>query len=365
MKSVNVFFILSVLFSGTASVQAQYKLTLNCTGFSPHVGQAIHIRVLDTAGNVEVGRKTIPVLQNESFTAELWVLLEGHSYVVDLFADLNGNGRYDAPPADHAWLLQAENITGDTQVDLVHNFNFTDIQWEDPPDFTEYLGVWTGYWHNLTFNTMDDMTSEIQMNEAMDTVSVYTETAGVFGNPADVAYDTKFPFDPEADSVSVQVTDPWPGEAHIAYGEFETDSQVDLYSIQLHFAGNFGPTQFMAAYEMTGAFSANGIIVMQKPSSTGVTEHKAGLPVSSRLLENYPNPFNPSTAIRYQLTGAGRIQLNIYNAEGQRVRTLLDEYQQPGIHTVRWNAAGQPSGSYIYRLKTGSELLTGKMILRK
>jgi hypothetical protein len=53
----------------------------------------------------------------------------GNDYYVDFYADHNGNGVYDPPPADHAWRLDLMNVTGDSGLDFSHNTNFTDIQW--------------------------------------------------------------------------------------------------------------------------------------------------------------------------------------------------------------------------------------------
>ncbi|MCC7261764.1 MAG: Ig-like domain repeat protein [Candidatus Latescibacteria bacterium] len=87
-------------------------------------------------------------------------------------------------------------------------------------------------------------------------------------------------------------------------------------------------------------------------------------------LGNYPNPFNPTTAIAYQLPEAGRVRLTIYNALGQQVRVLVEETQEAGLHTVEWNgldAAGQPAagGMYFCRLEAGSQSAARKMLFLK
>lgn len=73
------------------------------------------------------------------------------------------------------------------------------------------------------------------------------------------------------------------------------------------------------------------------------------------LRQNYPNPFNPATTITYELAETGPVSLVIYNALGQRVRTLVHQFQEPGAYTAHWdgcNDAGAPlaSGLYVYRL---------------
>ena len=98
-------------------------------------------------------------------------------------------------------------------------------------------------------------------------------------------------------------------------------------------------------------------------SSTGVAGNGATVPGEFILEQNYPNPFNPSTAISYQLSAVGLVKLSVLNTLGQVVKTLVDETQDGGRHTVRWDAVGQPSGVYYYRLQAGASVETKKMIL--
>ncbi|MFQ5512630.1 MAG: FlgD immunoglobulin-like domain containing protein [Candidatus Krumholzibacteriia bacterium] len=88
------------------------------------------------------------------------------------------------------------------------------------------------------------------------------------------------------------------------------------------------------------------------------------------LEPNYPNPFNPSTVIRYTVREAARVVLAIYDAGGRRVRTLVDAPQAAGAYEVRWNGRGDngaalPSGVYFSRLWSGSSTVTHKMVLLK
>ncbi len=91
-------------------------------------------------------------------------------------------------------------------------------------------------------------------------------------------------------------------------------------------------------------------------------------PAEFSLKQNYPNPFNPVTTISYQLSAYSRVQLKIYNIQGQEIRTLIDEFQIAGMKAVVWdglNDGGQkaPSGVYVYQLKTDSFTSSQKMIL--
>jgi hypothetical protein len=81
------------------------------------------------------------------------------------------------------------------------------------------------------------------------------------------------------------------------------------------------------------------------------------------LSANYPNPFNPSTDISFQIPETGRVRLSVFNLTGQKVATLADEVMSVGVHHARFEAGDLPSGVYFYRLETGSQLSTRKMIL--
>ncbi|MCE5250496.1 T9SS type A sorting domain-containing protein [bacterium] len=86
------------------------------------------------------------------------------------------------------------------------------------------------------------------------------------------------------------------------------------------------------------------------------------------LYGNFPNPFNPSTTITYSLAETRLTKLVIYNSLGQKVKTLLNESQEAGIHTIQWdgrNEFGQKvsSGIYLYQLISGSFIESNRMIL--
>ena len=88
------------------------------------------------------------------------------------------------------------------------------------------------------------------------------------------------------------------------------------------------------------------------------------------LADNYPNPFNPETTIKYALPEAVDVRLDIYNMLGQMVRTMVAENQSPGRYVVRWNATDDSgndlsTGIYFYRLRAGEFLETKKMLLLK
>lgn len=85
----------------------------------------------------------------------------------------------------------------------------------------------------------------------------------------------------------------------------------------------------------------------------------------SSLLDNYPNPFNPSTNIRYNLSSDNYTTVKIYNVQGKEVSVPVNEFQKSGFHTVSFNAGNLPSGIYYYTVSSGNFIATKKMILLK
>jgi len=91
-------------------------------------------------------------------------------------------------------------------------------------------------------------------------------------------------------------------------------------------------------------------------------------PKEFRLLRNYPNPFNASTTITYEIPEPGSVTLSIYNIEGQKVRNLVSGYRDAGTHSVNWNGLNDDglavsSGLYFIRIEMGRRVDTEKMVL--
>ena len=95
----------------------------------------------------------------------------------------------------------------------------------------------------------------------------------------------------------------------------------------------------------------------------GSSKSVAPVPGGFSLSQNNPNPFNPSTAIAYELPKRSQVRLTIYNVHGQRIATLVDREQSAGYHTVMWDAAGMSAGVYLCRMEAGDYHAVRKMLL--
>ncbi|PID26961.1 MAG: hypothetical protein CR982_07890 [Candidatus Cloacimonadota bacterium] len=108
----------------------------------------------------------------------------------------------------------------------------------------------------------------------------------------------------------------------------------------------------------------NGYPSLVPEDVVDITEETT-LPSTSVLMENYPNPFNPTTTINYLIPESGNISLSIYNSKGQLVEKLVNEFQKEGLHKVEFDASHLNSGAYYYTLKTSKGIVTNKMLLIK
>jgi hypothetical protein len=105
--------------------------------------------------------------------------------------------------------------------------------------------------------------------------------------------------------------------------------------------------------------------LVRKTGPIGIQEIDLNEPRTTRLNQNFPNPFNPSTTISYELKSEGNVELTIYSANGEEITILVNENQNAGIHYIVWKADRIASGVYYYRLTTDGYAEVKKMLLIK
>lgn len=98
---------------------------------------------------------------------------------------------------------------------------------------------------------------------------------------------------------------------------------------------------------------------------TSVAAKNSPLPDQFTLSQSYPNPANPSATLRYDLPTSSWVTLKVYDLLGREIATLVNGRNQPGEHSVTWNAANVPSGVYFYRLIAGDYVQTKKMVVMR
>ena len=116
-------------------------------------------------------------------------------------------------------------------------------------------------------------------------------------------------------------------------------------------------TNKMSEIEVVG--DGAGLITSVKPG------YQTLIPSEIRLSQNFPNPFNPATLIRFYLPKEENVNLKIYNIAGQEIETLINGEVPSGFHEVHWAAKNLASGVYIYQMRAGSFTDAKKMIYQK
>lgn len=131
-----------------------------------------------------------------------------------------------------------------------------------------------------------------------------------------------------------------------------------------------GPYAVIGAPAIETGASGGAVYIYDLSTVVSVREPLSGVPETFGLEQNYPNPFNPNTVIRYQLPSSSQVELTIYNAVGQRIKTLVSEKQAVGSYQIEWDGTDEKgtsvaSGVYLYRLQAGEFVQSKKMTLTR
>jgi hypothetical protein len=152
------------------------------------------------------------------------------------------------------------------------------------------------------------------------------------------------------------------------------------HQIKSSVVANGGSTLASESNQITGTIGQSLIGKMINPSNavkSGFWEQVTGLITNVEIIDNkvlvkefslyqnYPNPFNPSTTIQFAIPEESFIKLEIFNAIGEKISTLISETLLAGAYRYEWYADGLPSGIYFYRLSTNKNVLTKKLLFLK
>ncbi|MBU0690451.1 T9SS type A sorting domain-containing protein, partial [bacterium] len=313
-----------------------YAVTMNFNGMTPHLNQLLEIRIIDSVTELEVGRKRVEIVPAANFSVVIPGLTRNGSYRADFYADLNGNGRYNNTPTDHAWSMNFSNPDGNVTLDFTHNTNFTNIDWEYLFRLN-MLGMNPHLGQLLEMRLVDNSDAEIGRTKFVE-LAVANSALSI------------------------------PGLMQTA------DYHADFYA-DLNGSGDYNPPPADHAWRQE--FTSDGDVVMNFAHNTNFVDIEwptlaAGdpvpfelLPTSVSLFQNYPNPFNPSTSISFNLPQAGFVRLEVFNSLGQSIATLIDGNLAAGLYNHEFTGAGLSSGVYFYQLRAGEQVLTRRMMLLK
>jgi len=166
--------------------------------------------------------------------------------------------------------------------------------------------------------------------------------------------DPTYPWEPEQIVGAVEAYDPERNSWHTGFEPMMTPR---------YFAG---ACVIDSVIYVVGGKSKDGntnIIEAYTTFATGVQKIKELSPAQFALQQNYPNPFNPATTIEFSLAKTSFVSLKVYNLLGKEIRTLVNERQSAGAHSIVFEAGELPSGLYLYSIQTGDFVETRKMLL--
>jgi len=145
-----------------------------------------------------------------------------------------------------------------------------------------------------------------------------------------------------------------------APGVYLYEGRLGTYPYVINSASNFtytklttGDGQVVGTWENTGE------------SFEPWMESKAELPATSKLIGAYPNPFNPTTTISFELREASNVALGVFDISGRLVSEMANGWREAGQHEITFDGSDLPSGIYLYRLSAGDWQAVGKMVLMK
>jgi photosystem II stability/assembly factor-like uncharacterized protein len=152
---------------------------------------------------------------------------------------------------------------------------------------------------------------------------------------------------------------------HTTDGGINWSLQTQPYPV----AGSIFYFESVYMFDLNNGFVVGGSGAILKTTNgneiTAVNNNLSNPSANFELFQNYPNPFNPSTKISYNLPSGSFVTLAIYDNLGRKIITLVNNYQNAGLHSVTFEGKDLPSGIYYYKLKVGDFRQTKKLILLK
>jgi VCBS repeat-containing protein len=227
----------------------------------------------------------------------------------------------------------------------------------------------------LTVNAVNDAPTSFALNEQD---SVYITMAN-FDSDSIV-----FTWDESADVDGDELTYHFTAEL-IINGQLTTEYDTTLTANEMKIDYQSIFDEIYAAQAMLAGIEWNvsvsdgieEVMAENGPLTVGINASDAVLTILEELLpktfalhQNYPNPFNPITTLRYDLPENSIVRITIYNVQGREIKVLVNQYQEAGYKSVRWNATnnyGKPisAGMYFYKIRAGEFTQTKKMVLLK
>jgi len=305
--------------------------------------------------------------------------------LVNEFGTCRYDGHFeDNPPPNSIvgnwyWYLQARKTNGWIDLQTGQTTGFKDTHWDCViPDISENQN-WLkdnngnivarinvtaqddeGFWHSDFFNIKIDVKPAPPQNLRL---------AEIINDHPKIAWDSNSEPDLKEYEVWRQYAAFWYWElATVTTNNYWIDTETGMWDPLM------GIYYKLKAVDLGGVKSqySNQLQIFGYPieNEQSSPEEITVLVPNDLSISNYPNPFNPSTTINFGLPRDGQVEINIYSATGQKVKTLINGFMEKGFHSVTWNGLNEfqqrvASGMYIYEMRAGDKRLVKKMLMMK
>lgn len=346
---------IAIFVISSISLSGQYRVNMNFSGMGPHVGKGLYVRIVeDSLPVVWEAASVKTIIDSPVMSLSILALLEGKSYNIGWFVDVNENGKYDQPPTDHAWSLRIPLVMTSWSFDLPHNTFFTDIAYPNPsetmPSFVS--SEWNGTWTNKTFETQGPGNAFLQLDYVNQTIYGAITMEGAFGSPTPITMSGTGPFYPDQNVATMNMDEPFAGTLTFSNGRVTGSISYTSVGAVMNIDGNYGYNQILFDYTMSGAFDAEGWFVLNRTQTTGITDNPASAFGNTGNSRPVASIRMPGTQVQIEYTKELGIVDNIivYDVTGRMTTPVLVD-NIPGHATL--DISPYTDGAYITVLSIG------------
>lgn len=319
--------------------------------------------------NINTGALTlVGTIQNAAAPITLAIDCDGNAYVVNVASGMSTEA-----------VLYSLDLTTAVATQIGTNLGFPNVTYgSQDMDFNPETGnlYWGAYWSSGFFSQGPSF-RQIDVTNGTSTEII---AMGEFDNYVSFSVNAICDIVPvELTSFSANVTGGsvvlnWSTATEINNSGFEIERKSENTEwIKVDFVAGAGSTTEITNYSYTDFSVSSGSYSyrLKQVDFNGDFEYSNEVyievaPATKFLLsQNYPNPFNPSTKIRFTVPEVSVVKLNVYNAIGEEVKALINNYFEAGSHEVVFDASNLTSGIYFVRMESGSFVSTRKITLMK
>lgn len=280
--------------------------------------------------------------------------------------DANADGTVDEYSTDGYPLMNTVwpfSHWDETLHDSAMMFHYNNIKITDPNELGQMAMVWQDSWNSRMYNKFPD--SYPDLADYASVPEIFVSLSNDYGDTWSDPIMINSVVNPAMAGIIPMYVYPADKVKHMGYDA--SDNAISRVYIMFYDDNSWGSFQQTPA---VGPNDGGTVMYMAIDITTAAADENSLTPVIANLHQNFPNPFNPTTTIRFNLSKAAPVDLTIYNLKGQVVKSLLSDNMKQGDHDVVWNGTdnnGKPvsSGVYFYKMTNGRYTQSRKMILMK